>query len=49
MEDTSEEQLTKAIALYRERYGNGEVVLDKLEEIIREIKPKPKKRKRRKK
>ncbi len=46
MEDTSEEQLTKAMAIYRDRYGSGEVILVELEEIIREIKPKKKRRKK---
>ena len=38
MEQCSPDELKKAMKIYVERYGKGQVTLDKLEEIIREIK-----------
>ena len=37
MEQMSPDELKKAMKIYQERYGKGQVVLDKLEEIVKEM------------
>jgi uncharacterized membrane protein len=38
MEQCSPSELKEAMKIYVERHGKGQVTLDKLEEIIRELK-----------
>lgn len=38
MESTSPDVLAKAIEIYKEKYGKGQVEIPKLDEIIRELK-----------
>jgi uncharacterized membrane protein len=37
MEQMSPDELKKAMKIYQERHGKGQVVLDKLEEIVKEM------------
>jgi len=46
---TSEPQLIKALRLYREKWDKGDIVLERLEDIIRELQNKSKRKHRRKK
>ena len=38
MEETNVKTLQKAMEIYRERYGKGQVLIPQLDEIIRELK-----------
>ena len=40
MGDTNEKELKEAIAIYRERYGNRELDMFKMDDIIREMREK---------
>ena len=46
MEHTDVTELVRALREYRERYGNEELDLDKLEDLIRELRKKKRRRKK---